>query len=293
MYKIMNNTVLVTGATGSIGSLVIPELIKRGVAVRAYVRNTDKASNLSARGATLFEGDFSDQQALNRAAAGTDAVLAITPANPNAVEQGEAILKATLNAGTPYYVRISAIGAAPDAPTANGRLHYQSDQALIASGLPYTILRPHYYMQNLFASAPTIKADGNMYWGMGDGKLGMIDIRDIADACVSLLVQGGHEGKIYTPTGPATISFHDIASIIAESLGKPVQYIPISIETVGAAIREAGWGDWGAQVMMDYSRAYAAGWGDFVNNDVKTITGQQPRSFAQFNEEILSGALKN
>lgn len=289
----MKNTVLVTGATGSIGSLVIPELIKSGVAVRSYVRNTAKASHLSAQGVTLFDGDFSDQQALNQAAAGVDAVLAITPANPNAVEQGEAILKAALNAGTPYYVRISAIGAAPDAPTANGRLHYQSDQALIASGLPYTILRPHFYMQNLFASAATIKADGNMYWGMGAGKLGMIDIRDIADVCVSVLIQGKHEGKIYNPTGPATISFHEIAAIISKSLNKPVQYIPVSVEAVGAALREAGWDEWSIQLMMDYAKAYAAGWGDFVNNDVKIITGQEPRSFAQFNTEILSRALKN
>jgi uncharacterized protein YbjT (DUF2867 family) len=283
----------VTGATGNIGSLVIPELVKRGVSVRAYIRDAAKASPLSAQGVTLFEGDFSDQQTLNRAAESVDAVLAITPANPKAAEQGEAILKAARNAGTPYYVRISAIGAAPDAPTANGQLHYESDQALIASGLPFTILRPHFYMQNLFASVETIGAEGNLYWGMGNGKLGMIDIRDIADCCVSLLLHGGHEGKIYTPTGPASISFYEIASIITKSLDKPVQYIPVSPEAVGAALQEAGWDEWNIQLMMDYARAYAAGWGDFVNDDVEIITGHPPCSFAQFNDEILSKALKS
>jgi len=289
----MKNTVLVTGATGSIGSLLIPELVKSGVSVHAFVRNATKAAHLSAQGVILFEGEFSDQQALNRATEGVDAVLAITPANPLAVEQGEAILKAALNAGTPYYLRISAIGAASDAPTANGRFHYQSDQTLIASGLPYTILRPHFFMQNLFASVETIKTEGNMYWGVGDGKIGMIDIRDIVDSCVSLLLRGGHEGKIYTPTGPATLSFHDIAGIIAKSLNKSVQYVPVSIESVGASLKEIGLNEWDAQLMMDYSRAYASGWGDFVNDDVKTITGQLPRSFAQFNNEILSKVLKN
>ncbi len=114
-------------------------------------------------------------------------------------------------------------------------------------------------MQNLFVSVETIKTDGNMYWGMDDGKLGMIDVRDIADCCASLLLNSGHEGKIYTPTGPATISFQDIADIISNGLGKPVKYVPISIEAVGEAIRNAGWGEWGAQVMMDYSRAYPGG----------------------------------
>lgn len=289
----MKNTVLITGATGNIGSLVIQQLAKKEITLRAYVRNTEKASHLKELGVTLVEGDFSDQQALNRAADGVDAILAITPANPNAVEQGEAILKAALNAGKPYYLRLSAIGAAPDAPTANGRFHYQSDQALINSGLPFTILRPHFYMQNLFGAVESIKAEGKMYWGMGDGKLGLIDVRDIADCFVALLQNSGHEGRIYTPTGPASISFHDIADIISKSLDKSVQYVPVPNEAVGASLKEAGWDDWSAQLMMDYSKAYASGWGDFVNDDVETITGKQPRSFAQFTDEILSYALKN
>ena len=132
-----------------------------------------------------------------------------------------------------------------------------------------------------------------MYWGMGDGKLGMIDVRDIADCCVSLLLNTGYEGKIYTPTGPATITFQDIANIISNGLGKPVNYIKMSIEAVGDAIRKAGWGEWGARVMMDYSKAYADGWGNFINDDVETITGQKPRSFQQFYDEVLSFALKS
>ena len=209
------------------------------------------------------------------------------------MSQGKVLLNAAKNSGSPYYVRLSAIGAAPDAPTENGRLHFQSDDALIKSGLPYTILRPHYFMQNIFGSLETIKTDGNMYWGMGDGKLGMIDVRDIADCFASLLLGSGHEGKIYTPTGPDTISFHDIADTISKGMGKPVTYVPISIEAVGEAIRNAGWGEWGANVMMDYSRAYAGGWGDFTNDDVKIITSKKPCSLQQFYDEVFASALKS
>ena len=257
----MRKTILVTGATGNIGSYVIPQLLEGGATLRALVRDVSKASGLTEAGVTIFEGDFSDQEKVNHAASGADAIL--------------------------------AIGAAEHAPTENGRLHFQSDDALIKSGLPYTILRPHYFMQNIFASLETINTEGNMYWGMGDGKLGMIDVRDIADCCASLLLGKGHEGKIYTPTGLDTISFQDIADIISRGLHKAVTYVPISIEAVGEAIRNAGWGEWGARVMMDYSRAYAQGWGDFTNDDVEIITGKKSRSFQQFYDEVFASALKS
>ncbi|MEE9460516.1 MAG: NmrA family NAD(P)-binding protein [Bacteroidales bacterium] len=289
----MGKTILITGATGNIGSYVIPQLLEGGATVRALVRDVSKASGLTEAGVKIFEGDFSDQEKVNHAASGADAILAITPAGPEAVVQGNVLLNAALASGSPYYVRLSAIGAAKDAPTDNGCLHFQSDDALIKSGLPYTILRPHYFMQNIFASLETINTDGNMYWGMEDGKLGMIDVRDIADCCASLLLGKGHEGKIYTPTGPDTISFQDIADIISRGLHKAVTYVPISIEAVGEAIRNAGWGEWGARVMMDYSRAYAQGWGDFTNDDVEIITGNKSRSFQQFYDEVFAYALKS
>jgi len=145
----MSKKILVTGATGNIGQYAIPELIKGGASVRALVRDVSKASSLKDLQVELAEGDYSNQESLDRAASGMDAIFAITPAGPEAVVQGNALLKAALNSGFPYYVRLSAIGAAADAPTENGRLHYKSDAALIESGLQYTILRPHYFMQKI------------------------------------------------------------------------------------------------------------------------------------------------
>ena len=156
----MGKTILVTGATGNIGGVVVPQLLDAGATVHAYVRNPEKAGQLAEKGVKLFEGDFKDQEALNRAAEGVDAVLAITPAGPEAPAQGQVILNAALNSGTPDYLRLSAIGAAPDAPTENGRLHYESDKALMDSGLSYTILRPHFFMQNMFGILESIKAEG-------------------------------------------------------------------------------------------------------------------------------------
>jgi len=289
----MIKRILVTGATGNIGSLVVNGLLQKGAEVRVFVRDRSKAISLFGDKVEIFEGDFSNQNALNEAASGIDAMLAITPPNPDAVIQGEALLKAALNSGSPHYVRISAIGAASNAPTENGRLHFQSDEALKNSGLPYTILRPHFFMQNLFMSVDTIKSEGNMYMGMGEGKLGLIDVRDIVDCCEEILLNRSHIGKTYTPTGPESISFSEIAKVMSKSLGKQVNYIPVPIEAVGEAILNAGWGEWGAQVMMDYSKAYSEGWGDFVNDDVEAITGHKSRSFQEFFDEVMSFAVKN
>jgi len=120
----MKKTILVTGATGNIGSYVIPQLLEAGTRVRALVRNVSKASSLAEAGITLFEGDFSNPEKVKRAVSDVDAILAITPAGPEAVIQGNVLLNAAKNSGSPYYVRLSAIGAAPDAPTENGRLHF-------------------------------------------------------------------------------------------------------------------------------------------------------------------------
>lgn len=275
------------------GRLIVPMLLEKGAEVVALVREPSKVSRLEDAGAVLAAGDFYDQESLDRAAEGVDAVMAITPAGPDAVKQGDALLKAAVKSGKPHYVRLSAIGAASDAPTDNGRLHYKSDRAVIGSGLPYTILRPHYFMQNFFMSAGSISSEGKIYQGMGQGKLGMIDVRDIADACVSILISGDHVGKIYTPTGPDSITFAEAAEIISGGIGKTVEYVPVPVEAVGKAILDAGWGEWGANVMMDYSRAYSEGWGDFTNGDVEALTGNRARSFSQFIDEVFVHALKN
>ena len=287
----MNKKILVTGATGNIAGFVIPQILDAGAVVHAYVRDANKATHLADLGAILFEGDFSNQEAINHAAKGVDAILAITPAGPEAVTQGEVVLNAALTSGSPYYVRLSAIGAAEDAPTANGRLHHATDQAVIKSGLNYTILRPHYFMQNLFGNIPAMKQDGKLYLGMGEGSLGMIDVRDIADSFVSLLVGTGYKNKIFTPTGPDSLTFKNAAAILSNVLGRDIEYSPTTIEAVGQSIIEAGWGEWGADVMMDYSKAYSDGWGDFTTNDVKEITGKEARSFDQFSREVLAPSM--
>lgn len=145
----MFNKILITGATGNIAGLVIPQLFAKGIQINAFVHNKSKADKIKLKGVEIFEGEFTNPNSLIAAAKGTDAVLSITPPNGNAVAQASAILNAAKLSGAKFLLRISALKAGKDAPTANGRLHYETDAEIMTFGIKYTILRPHFFMQNL------------------------------------------------------------------------------------------------------------------------------------------------
>src|SRR5438105_78370 len=112
----MPKKILITGATGNIAGLVIPQLLEKGVEVKAYTHHADKAEKFAAMGAEIIEGDFSEASKLNAAANGVDVVISITPANQNSVAQAALITDAAKKAEVEHLIRISAVGAAPDAP---------------------------------------------------------------------------------------------------------------------------------------------------------------------------------
>ncbi|MBM0275287.1 Rossmann-fold NAD(P)-binding domain-containing protein [Micromonospora tarensis] len=178
-----------------------------------------------------------------------------------------------------HIVRLSAIGAAHDAPTRNGRLHALSDAELQQSGIPWTILRPSHFMQNLLGA----KAGEHLYGLLGDSRAGVVDARDIAAAGAAILAAPRqHENMVYTPTGPESISLDQAADEIARATGQPVRYVPQSPEQARDGLLQAGLDQWSAEVLAEYRVAYGSGWGDFTNDHVARITGRQPRTFAEF-----------
>lgn len=289
----MAKKVLVTGATGNIGGELVRRLAERGdVEVRALVRDEEKAKRLTAGGVEVALGSFEDQRSLQAAAQGVDTVALITATNPHAADQVHVALDAARQAGVRKIMRISALKADVDGPTGNTREHGHADHAIEASGLTYAILRPHFFMQNMFMSAQTIAADGVMYWGMGDGKLGMIDVRDIVDCAEQAVLSDEFDGQVSAITGPASISFYDVAGILSDLLGRPVQYVPVPLEAVEQSLLDMHAGEWLAKVMRDYSGAYSQGWGDYTTDTVMRMTGRPPRSFETFAREVFVPALQ-
>jgi len=286
--------VLVTGATGKIGSQLVPRLAAYpDIAVRAFARNAEKAAPLMASGAELAAGALEDRSAVRAAMDGIDTLVLITAASPLAAGQASAALGAAVEAGVRKVVRISVFKAAVDGPTDVTRQHGRSDAAIQASGLTYIILRPPFFMQNLCLMAgPSVARNGKLYFGTGEGKLAMIDLRDIVDCAEQSVVSDAHDNQVFTLTGPESISFHAIADRLTEILGCPVQYVPVPPEAVQQSIRAMGMGEWYAQVMRDLCRAYREGWGDLTTDSVARVSGHSPRSFDEFARQIFVPLLR-
>ncbi len=285
--------ILVTGATGAIGSLVVKQLSAKGVTVRALVRDMAKAEALQGKGVQLVQGDFDQPESLARALDGVTSVFLLTPPRPDDFGMVERFLDIALSSPTaPRIVRLSAIKATEGGPSDSTRNHGRADRAILESGLPYAILRPNYFMQNFFGSAELIMTSGKLVQSTGDGRIGFIDVRDVADVAAAVLLDHGWDRGIYDLTGPASVSFHDVARELGIALGREVAYVPITPEQARESALQSGWGEWGAGIMADYSTAYGKGWGDFTTSFVQNIAGHEPRSISQFAREVFAPALK-
>ena len=278
----MSKTILITGATGNISSGIIAQLKGAEHRLLALVRNPGKAEELKRQGVELRVGDLEKPWMLGPAFADADTVWVLAPPGPRAPEQCSNALWAARQAGARHVVRMSAIGAAHTAPTINSRLHALSDAELIASGIPFTILKPHFFMQNLMMAAQSVAQQGAIYLAVADGKMGLIDSRDISDFAAHVLTTEGHEGKTYTLTGPASLTLHQVAAAIGEAVGKEVKYVPVGVEAARQSMLGMGMDEWTVNLLCDYFIAYGANWGDLVTDDFQRVTGQAPRSISQF-----------
>jgi uncharacterized protein YbjT (DUF2867 family) len=182
----------------------------------------------------------------------------------------------------PRIVRLSVHQASHQAPARNSRQHAEIEDELASSGLPYTLLRPTTFMQNTLMAARTVASDGRIYQPFKDGRLGMIDARDIGEVAAKVLTEEGHEGEVYTLTGPAAISFYDVAQALSEVLGKEVSYVSISLEKAKEAMLDMGLSEWRADVLIEYAKAHSEGYSDFTTKDVERLTGHPATSYKKF-----------
>lgn len=278
--------ILITGATSEISKQIIHRLQQHGHALKAMVRNPEKAAHLESDKVALVQGDLEKPQTLKQCFEGIDVVFALTPPGPRAPEQFSNGLWAARQAGVKRIVRLSAFGAAHDAPTINGRLHALSDSELIASGIEYTILKPHFFMQNLFMAAQGVAEHGVLALPLKDGRMSLIDTRDISDVAATVLVENGHKNKVYTLTGPESLNMTEVAKPLSQSLGKAIQYDPISLDDAMKHMASSGMDEFTLNVLHDYFAAYSVNWGDVTTSAVKDLTGSEPRDISQFFNEF-------
>jgi uncharacterized protein YbjT (DUF2867 family) len=271
--------VLVTGATGNTGSLLVPALLSAGVDVRILVRNEAKAKPLKDLGAEVVLGDLDQPETILSAVKNVDKIYLLTWNGETQLQQAKNVIDAAKKSGNPHIIRHSMWGPENSRIIKQG---YKIEEMLKASGLPWTILKPTFYMQNTMMAVQTITSDGVIYWDMKDGKLGMIDVRDIADAALAVITGEGHENKSYILTGPEAISFNDVAKTFSNFLDNDIKYVSVPGEAALQAMVGMGVPEWIAKGYVELSEGFSADFANSTTKNVEILTGHPARSFEQF-----------
>jgi uncharacterized protein YbjT (DUF2867 family) len=270
--------ILVTTA-GKVGTETSRLLGKQGAPVRVIVRTAEKAAALATEGVEVFKGDLEDPASIDAAMQGVSSVVLVTPP---VVQQELNVIDSAVRAGVEHVVKITTKASA-DSPIARRRNHAEIERALIASGLGYTLLRNNAYMQNFLMMAPGIAKTNSFSTATGDGRVGHVDVRDVAAVAAKIAaLPFAHAGKTYWPTGPEVLSGTEVAAALSEVLGRTITFHPITFEEQKQAMLDVGLPEAIADDNATAVAMMADGDCDYLTDDVPSILGRPARSFEQF-----------
>jgi uncharacterized protein YbjT (DUF2867 family) len=280
--------ILVIGGRSKIGMALIDLLTERDQEVRALVRSSEEGGP---GGVDTVTGDLGDVGSLRAAMSGVDKVFLLSSPHREAVRWHRNAIDAASEAGVRLLVRSSIIGADRDSPAEFIQAHVESDRYLLASGLPYVILRPNLFLQNVPESTiPTIDESGTFYMNAGDARMSMTDTRDIATVAAVALTEPGHEGREYDVTGPEALSYGDVARHLSDAMGRDVSYVDVPDDATREALLGFGMDEWfvGALVGLyqDYRRSGTDGYAAAVTDTVQRLTGRPARTLDQLLGEL-------
>jgi uncharacterized protein YbjT (DUF2867 family) len=274
--------ILVTGATGHIGSELVRLLAEQGAPARALVHSPDKAAPIQRLGLETALGDYEQPDTLDAAMKDCDQLFLLSPPSPRQPQQEQHVIDAARRAGVGHVVKQSVPWAGPDAPVVFSRWHGQVEEHLAQSGLAYTLLRPSSFMQNFLMSAQQVANQGVLYGMFGEGRVAFIDTRDIAAVAAELLTSPGHQGASYTLTGPEALSAAEVAERLAVATGRQVRSVDLGADAFRQALAGAGMPGWLVDGVVEGNTMLATDHGAAVTDEVARLTGRPPRTFAQF-----------
>jgi uncharacterized protein YbjT (DUF2867 family) len=282
----MSGRILVTGATGTVGREVVTRLAGAGATVRVAARNPGMFA-LPEDSVEVISMDLRDPADLDRAIEYVEKIFLLTPLEQSMAEVATLVVERARAHGVEHIVRLSALGVGYPRRIALGTLHGEAERIIRASGIDWTFLRPNAFMQNFIT-----------YWGesirtrkvfcvpQGQGRVSLIDVRDIADVAVETLIGAGHRGKAYALTGPAALSNYDVAEILSRNLGSEIRYDDISKEHARGALVEQGMSEWMVNVITELFEMSAADEAADVTDTVERLTGKTPIDFEAFVQDF-------
>lgn len=269
-------TVLVTAATGTVGSALVPALRARGANVRAMTRNPDNP----VPGVENVVADLRDPRSVTDALEGVDAVFLNSPSEEEAAALQIRFADLARKSGVERLVLLSQYAASTDSPVRFLRWHAEVEAHVDQLGLDHTVLRPNLYLQALLGFAATI-AQGWIGAPIGDAAVSAIDTRDIADSAAAVLTSSGHTGRTYTLTGPRAVTHTEIAQALSDAIGRQISFVDAPADQFAAAL--SGFlPPWQVEGLVEDYAHYARGEAAEVHTSVADLTGRPARDLTDF-----------
>jgi len=282
--------ILLTGITGKTGGAVARALLKRGAKFRALVRDQAKAAEWADQGVEVVEGNLNDSASVEAALDGCSKAVLILP---NSMEQQAmelAFIASAKKMGVQHFVKLSSPEAVAGTSSPIPLVHLAAEQAIRDSGMNYTIIRPHFFMQNLMGSTNGARESGKLVMPMGEGNISPTDCNDAGEFFAEILLSDDskHLGKSYDLSGPDLLDFSQVAAIIAEVLGRDVSYLAADSKAFQEKMRPFVTSDW-------HSDAVATLFGEIadkttpghVETTFQEIMGRPPKSLKQMLQETF------
>ncbi len=277
----MSDRILVTGATGIVGSELVSLLVGQGVEVKAATRNPERARSLFEAGVEIVELDYRQPATFDAAVEWADRVfLQPPPFDADAYDTLAPLLDWAVQAGAEHVVTLSAMGMAVRADLPIRRL----EKHLASLGVEYTFLRPNLLMQNFKRDflGDRIRRTGSFAMPVSDAAVSMVDGRDVAAVAAAALTGADHMGRAYTLTGPESMTHEQMAAVLSEVAGRPVRFESCSDEDMVGWLTDAGWSPEVAGVVIALYQSVRAGVRADVTDDVERVLGRPARSFREF-----------
>jgi uncharacterized protein YbjT (DUF2867 family) len=285
-------SILVTGASGNIGSEIVKQLlaVAPAVSIKAAVHSRQNVKKVNDDDRVkVIPIDYNESDTLRQALKDVDKLFLLTPDVPNAAHFASNAVTEAKKAGIRHIVKQSVMGADLEADVGTMRLHRQVEEIIEQSGIPFTFLRPNEFMQNFINfHSPSIKGNNAFYFPLDDAKVSLVDVRDIAAVAVkSLTDEDLHKNKTHLITGPEALSYHQVAEILSNRIGRKINYVNISDEEARAAMKEIGMSDWLINTVSELSDYFRKGKASEISSAVEEVTGNKPISFSQFANDYV------
>jgi uncharacterized protein YbjT (DUF2867 family) len=271
--------ILVTGATGIAGSEVVRALIGRGQAVRVLARDPVRARDLFGPAVEVVSGDFDDALSVRAALVGAEQLVLSCADDPRRVAWETGAIDAAVASGVRRIVKLSAIGAEPGSPVAFWDWHGRVERQLEESGIAAVVLRSSFYMSNVAAQ---IGFDGRLYAPAGGARIAMIDPGDVGAAAAAVLTTSGYAGRTYVITGPAAITYAQVATELSAVTGRDVAFVDVDDDDARRQLGAGGVPEAIAGEVVRLFGALRAGAAERVTAEVESLTGRAARDFAAF-----------